>query len=487
MKYAFPLVAAALLAGCSSQSAPAPAAQQAPAASPTITATSKSQEAIDHFKKGEALFDNLRTTEAAAEFEQAIKLDPDFALARAFHGQVTPGPDGLKETESAAAAAAKLAEPERVFIEAIAANRRGDITASRTALARLTEIAPADWRGHYTLGQQLLLDQKYADAVASLKKATSLNPDAGGAQNMLGYAALRQGDAAGAIAAFQDYVRILPQEPNPQDSLGEALLAAGRFKESEAAFQKALELSPQFWTGHQGIAYARLYAGDWAGGLAALEKAKATATRPTDKISVDDELSAVAVARHDAKTAFRIMDAMEKTSGAQPSDVAFVPLRRALVLIDGGRYREALAPIAATLATIDSGTLPAGLARGLKRQALVERVAAESGLRDAAAAAKTSAALDAGASAEADNPLAQSAMHYGRGMLAVAKGETADARKHFEACSQEDTVCKWQGVVTAEKAGDKAGAAAARTTLLKNYLRDPGHLVMRSRLSPQAN
>jgi tetratricopeptide (TPR) repeat protein len=487
MKLLLTAVVSALLVGCSSQQAPAPAAQQAPAPGATITATSKSPEAIEHFKKGEVLFDNLRTTESAAEFAQAIKLDPDFTLARAFHGQVTPGQDGLTESDRAAAAAANLPEPERVLIEAIAANRRGDIAASRASLKRLIEIAPSDWRAHYSLGQQLLLDQKYDEAVTALKKATSLNPDAGGAQNMLGYAALRQGDAAGAVAAFQEYVRILPREPNPQDSLGEALLAAGRFKESEAAFQKALELSPEFWTAHQGVAYTKLYAGDWAGGRAALEKAKATATRPTDKISVDDELSAVAVAQRDTKTAFKIMDAIEKTEGLQPSDVAFVPLRRALVLNDAGRYREALAPIAATLATIESGSLPAGVARGLKRQALIERIAAESGLHDAAAALRTSTALDEGAAADPDNPVAQSAMHYGRGMLAIAKNDTAEARKHFNACSQEDIVCKWQGVVTAEKAGDKAGAAAARTALLKNYLRDPGALVMRSRVAAPAN
>jgi tetratricopeptide (TPR) repeat protein len=482
------VASAALLSACSSQPAPTPTTQSPSASAVTITVTSKSPDAIAHFKKGEVLFDNLRTTEAAEEFDQALKLDPDFVLAHAFHGLSTPGPDGLKEIEGAAAAAGSLPEPERVLIEGAAASRRGDLGKATTLFKRLTELAPGDWRGHYSLGQQLLGDQKYADAVAALKKATSLNPNAGGAQNMLGYAALRQGDADGAITAFQEYVRILPQEPNPQDSLGEALLAAGRFKESEAAFQKALELSPQFWTGHEGIAYARLYAGDWTGGRAALAKAKETATRRTDKISVDDELAAVAVAQHDAKTALRLLDAIEKTDGAQLSDIAFVPVRRALVLNDAGRYREALAPIAVALKTADSPQVTPGFSRNLRRQALLARIAAETQMRDVAAATKTSVALDQAAAAAADDPVAQSAMHYGRGMLAVSKGDAAGARTHFDRCSREDEVCKWQGVVTAEKAGDKAGAAAAREQLLKIYLRDPVHLIMRSRLtSPSTN
>lgn len=475
---------AVLLGACSAQPESAPSGQEARPNSTTITATTKAPEALAHFQKGEVLFDNLRTTEAAAEFEQALTIDPDFALAHAYHGQATPGPDGLKEIESAAAAAKNLPEAERTLIEGMAANRRGDRTQARASFVRVTELAPADWRGHYALGQWLIGDGKYADAVTSLKSATERNPNAGGAQNMLGYAALRQNDVDGAIAAFTEYARILPQEPNPQDSLGEALLAAGRFKDSEAAFQKALDLSPEFWNAHEGIAYARFYSGDWTGGRDALAKAKAGATRRVDKISVDDEMAAAAAAQKNTAEALRILDASEKTEGAQPSDVAFVAVRRAMVLIDAGRAKDAAAPIAAALAMADGEQLPPGLARNLRRAALRARITAEAQTKDAAAAEKTAAALDQNAASRADDPAAQTAMHYGQGELAMAKGDSAGAKAHFDQCSPDDEMCKWMGVVAAEKAGDKAGATAAREQLLKTYGRDPLHLIMRSRLAP---
>ncbi len=41
-------------------------------------------------------------------------------------------------------------------------------------------------------------------------------------------------------------------------------------------------------------------------------------------------------------------------------------------------------------------------------------------------------------------------------------------------------------MIAAEKAGDKASAALARDQLLKNYLRDPLHLIVRSRISAPA-
>jgi tetratricopeptide (TPR) repeat protein len=449
-----------------------------------ITATSASPEAIEHFRKGEALLDNLRFGEAAAEFDQALKLDPKFVLARALRGVANPSAEGLKDVDAAVAAAGQLPEPERLYIEASAAVRRLEFSRAKTALKQLTAVAPEDWRGHYLLGQQLFIEQQYADAVTALKKATALNPAAGAAQNALGYAALQQGDAAGAVAAFQEYARILPQEPNAQDSLGEALLASGRFEEAEAAFTKAVALSPQFWNAYQGIACVKAYAGDWTAAHAALAKARAAAATPPEKLQVDTTLVYVAMAQHNTKRALAILDGISKMAGMEPADLAFVPAYRATVFNDAGRYREALPPLAAALAEADSGRLPPAVARPLKGQALVERVTAEAGLRDVAAATRTSAALDAIVTTEAGNPFAASAMQYGRGMLAVAKGETAEARKHFDQCSSQDIMCKWQGLIAAEKAGDAQGAAAARAVLLKNYLRDPRHLILRSRISP---
>jgi hypothetical protein len=43
-----------------------------------------------------------------------------------------------------------------------------------------------------------------------------------------------------------------------------------------------------------------------------------------------------------------------------------------------------------------------------------------------------------------------------------------------------------EGVLAAQKAGDKAGTAAARDALLKLYERNTVHLIVRSRLAPAA-
>ena len=106
-----------------SGSAPAPAEQPKPPAE--IPITSKSPEAIDHFKKGRDLSDNLRTAEAAQELDQAIKLDPDFALALAYRGSGVPGPEGLKDLEQASAKAGAASKPEQLLIAALAVGPAG--------------------------------------------------------------------------------------------------------------------------------------------------------------------------------------------------------------------------------------------------------------------------------------------------------------------------------------------------------------------------
>jgi tetratricopeptide (TPR) repeat protein len=435
-------VFAALLVGCGTQPQPE-SAQAAPAAA--ITVTSKSLEAIAHYKKGEALLDNIRFAEANEEFAAALRLDPGLALAQAGHGATTPGPEGLKELEAAAEAAKNLPEAERSLVNGMLAVRRGEGGAAIKAFRGITEAVPGDSRGHYLLGTALLNQQNISEALASLKKATELNVNNGAAQNMLGYVALRQGDTDRAIAAFKEYVRVLPQEPNPQDSLGEALLAAGRFKEAEAAFQKALDLSPQFWSAHEGIAFTRFHAGDISGGRDAMMKAKAAATRRIDKIQLDLEMSAFAMAQNNTAEALQILDGAAKTADAQLGEIAFVPVFRAQALLLANRARAALAPIAEAIEGADSGQFSTALSRNLRRQALRLRAVAETRLGDSAAAQKTSAALDQEAASRADDPDAQTAMHFGRGLLAVASRDLAAARGHFDRCSREDEWCRWGG------------------------------------------
>jgi Flp pilus assembly protein TadD len=465
---------------CAGGSAPAPAEQPKPT---EIPITSKSPKAVDQFKKGRDLTENLRMPEAAEALDEAIKLDPDFAQALAYRGVATPGPEGLKQMERASVASAELPKAEKLLIDATLAGRRGEFAKSTELWTELTEAVPSDWRSWTGLGTQLYSNEKYREAADAFKKAAELNPKAGSAFNNLGYAYLAQGEAGPAIEAFQKYVSINPDEPNPQDSLAEALMAGGQFAEAEAAFRKAVALSPAFSVAWEGVAYTKAFRGDWAGAREALNQARDRAPRPSDRIDVQRLGAWVALAEGNMTEGMKQLDALEQSPDASPVDAAFVATHRATALVDASRYANAETEIAKALQTADAGTLPPAASRNLRRIALMLRAAAQGRSGTAAAVDKTVAALQQDATARPDEAQLQSTVHFAQGMLAVAQKDLKAAKAHFDLCSSRDTYCHWQAFVVAQKGGDRAGADAARARVVRVYGRDPLDLYVRSALN----
>ena len=123
----------------------------------------------------------------------------------------------------------------------------------------------------------------------------------------------------------------------------------------------------------------------------------------------------------------------------------------------------------------DSGQSAARASRRLcGARRLRARIAAEAQMRDAAAAEKTAALLDQEASDSRGGPRRPDRHALRPRTVGDGRARPPGARAHFDQCSREDEMCKWQAVVAAEKAGDTAGAAAAREQLLKNYGRESG-------------
>jgi tetratricopeptide (TPR) repeat protein len=462
------------LISCSS--APAPEPTKPPA---EIPITSKSPEAIEHFKKGRDLVDNQRPAEAAVELDQAVKLDPDFALGLAYRGLAVPGADGLKDLEQASAKAGAASKPEQLVVAALLSGRTGDFTKSGDSWKQLTEAVPGDWRAHMGRGTQLFTLGKYSEALEALTKATALNPNAGPAYNLIGYAHLFQGEAGPAVEALQKYASLAPTEPNPQDSLGEALMANGQFAESEAAFQKAVSLSPQFGGAWEGVAYTKFFRGDWAGGQAAVAKAYEAASRNPERMTAKRLAAYGRLAEGQTAKGLAELDALAKAPDA-PNAAATASVDRAGALVQSGRYRDAITEAAKALQAADGGQLPPGATLTVRNFALTVTAAAQGRSGDAAGAEKTVAVLQKQAEARPDDPFAATSLHYAQGLLAVAQKDMKAARTHFEMCTEQDFACHWQAWEVSRKAGDKAGADASLARLTKLYLRDPLYMYART-------
>ena len=449
-----------------------------------VTVTAKSPEAVAALKAGRDLADNLRIDEAQAQYRKALSIDPDFALANAYLGATLPGTEGEAMIERAVVLSAKLPETERMLVQAVSANRRGDENEAIALQRKLAEMAPADWHVQFGWAQVLFASRKWDEAAAAYQKAVALNPKAGAAYNSLGYAQLAQNRHDDAIAAFKKYAEINPTEPNPADSLGEALLRAGRFEESEAAFQRALAISPTFYTAWEGIAKARAMRGDWPGSYQAADKARAAAVRPTDRVGLGFDQAWSLFAEGKKAEALKAGDQVASEAQAKKLNAAyaFIALDGAARLTASGQPAEALKQVAVAMDRADKAKLAGGPMNNLRRAALYERIDAESRLGQAEDAKRTLALIEADAAKSPANAQLQSNLSFARGADAMARGDAKAAAGHFARCVEDDTYCGLRLLQAQEKAGDAAGAAATRERLRTANRRDARYLYVRSQV-----
>ncbi len=463
---------------CTTANAPAPAPQDA--VTPEVPITSKSPEAVEHFKKGRDFADNARFGEASASFSQAVKLDPDFAQALAYQGIITFGPRGVGYLEQANAKAKNLPKAERLFIEASLVARQGELEKAEALWKQVTEAAPNDWRAYVAQGLQLSFSQKYAEAVEAEKKAIAINPNAGPAYNMLGYSYLNLGDNAQAVEALKKYASMMPNEPNPHDSLGEAMMASGDLAGAEGEFKQALTLSPSFHIAHEGVAYTKFFRGDWAGGKEALAAARGAAMRPVERAQIDALSGFAALAEGKPADAAKIFNTLMTSPDANVVQQSFVPAFRAAMAIDAGKYADAQKDADKALAQTNDAKYPKESAPFLRRVALTASAVASGLSADAAGAENAAAALQKEAAARPGDPQTASSVHLALGMQSVAAKDLKAAAGHFEQCSRIDSYCHLAAFLASKKAGDRAGMDAARGRLTRSYLRDPTYLYART-------
>ena len=175
---------------------------------------------------GSELFRQGRVEEAAAEFEQAVRLKPDNAEA-------------LENLGNALAAL-----PGRLP-EAVA------------ALRKAVEYNPRSAETHNNLGLALLsLPGHQEEAAAAFRRAIQLKPDFAAAHNNLGLAlAAMPGRLEEAIAEYQTALKIDPNYAAAYNNLGTAYSRIpGRAQDAVAAYRAALRANPDFAMAHFNLA-----------------------------------------------------------------------------------------------------------------------------------------------------------------------------------------------------------------------------------------
>ncbi|MEI6430372.1 MAG: tetratricopeptide repeat protein [Pseudanabaena sp. ELA607] len=161
---------------------------------------------------------------------------------------------------------------------------RGDRALPVAQLA--VQLAPRNFLTHAVLGGVLLRQDKFADAIASLKKADSLKPDQPQVLFLLGSAHLRNKQYQESIALLLRGLSLEKEKPSPNAlfDLGNAYFLTYRYDDALTRYRQLLAIDAKFWAATNNIGLVEYERGNtdtaiaqWESAIKQAEKSEYTA------------------------------------------------------------------------------------------------------------------------------------------------------------------------------------------------------------------
>ncbi|MGA2136140.1 MAG: tetratricopeptide repeat protein [Bryobacteraceae bacterium] len=186
-----------------------------------------SQALAAQYMLGNALLQAHQADKAAAAFAALFEVRPDSAAAHLLTAEMMLRFEMVDDARREARRALELDAhiPQGHYI-------LGEAGQSLEEMRAEIRINPNFSAGYYRLGEILLREKAWDDAIAALQRAIWLNPNHNGPYLSIGKAYLAQGDAADAAAAARHALDMNPRDPAALQLMEQARAApAGRPKE----------------------------------------------------------------------------------------------------------------------------------------------------------------------------------------------------------------------------------------------------------------
>jgi tetratricopeptide (TPR) repeat protein len=191
-----------------------------------------------------------RLDEEVSQYQEALRLKPDFAEAHNNLGNTLekiPGrqDDAIAQYEEALRLKPDMAEAHR-NLGYVLAKIPGRLDEAIAHAREALRIRPDFAEAHVTLGIALESAGRVAEAVAEYEEALRLKPDDPEAHDYLGSALAKiPGRLNDAIPHFEEAVRLFPKSAEMRNNLGNVLKKIpGRLDEAIAQYEEALRLKP---------------------------------------------------------------------------------------------------------------------------------------------------------------------------------------------------------------------------------------------------
>lgn len=159
------------------------------------------------------------------------------------------------------------AEAARLFAEALAAHRAGDLATARALYERVLILAPNDADALNNLGVLLSAQRDFDRALNLLRRAASVAPRSAGTWNNIGTTLREQGRGSDAVAAYQHALTLDPQHQGAKVGLAQQYLAIGSVTQARELLEDVLAANPALAEAHYALGQALELQGDRAGAI----------------------------------------------------------------------------------------------------------------------------------------------------------------------------------------------------------------------------
>jgi protein O-mannosyl-transferase len=199
-----------------------------------------------HCGLGTALTQQGRLDEAIRHLQEALRLQPGYANAHHNLGNALGKRGRIDEAIQEYREAIHLApeSAEAFYNLGNALCKQGQIDEAISQYQRVLRLKPNDTLIRNALGLALAKNGCLDEAIPQYREALRLEPDQTDARYNLANALLRKGKLVEAIAQYQEALRLKPDDPDLHNNFGLALWRGGRNQEALAQFQAALRLNP---------------------------------------------------------------------------------------------------------------------------------------------------------------------------------------------------------------------------------------------------
>jgi len=208
---------------------------------------------------GIALTKQGKVREGIEQFEQALHLNPDYAEVHQNLGSALARMGGLEQAvghwEQAVRINPSLAEAH--YNLGLALMGQGRLQEAIGHFEKALQIQPEDVQAQYNLGNALLQAGEVQEAIGHYKHALQIKPDYAAVHNNLAAALMRQGRLQEAIGHYEQVVRLTPDSATAHYNLGVALEQSGRRQEAVQHYEQALRIKPDFVQAQDALARAR--------------------------------------------------------------------------------------------------------------------------------------------------------------------------------------------------------------------------------------